>query len=137
MRLELLCHAQCQKFLLLLVSVILVLGTIIAKNVRYSFMVWLSDFKASSEKREAFQVHTLRFTHLEMPVKCGCDSEAVLDEAGPRVLASSVSVPLRSGTVLRGLKCRKLKGDLLFQKSGSGNTKKQSCGGGSCLASLR
>lgn len=48
-----------------------------------------------------------------------------------------ISIPLRSAIALRGLKCRKLKDDLPLQKSGSENTKKQSCGGGSCLASLR
>lgn len=61
MKLELLCHILCQKFLLLLIPIILVAVTIIDKSLRYSFMVWLSDFKVSSEKYKAFKVHTQSF----------------------------------------------------------------------------
>lgn len=58
MKLELFCYILCQKFLLLFISIILVaVIIIIAQSMRYSFMVWLSDFKVSSENCEAFKMH--------------------------------------------------------------------------------
>lgn len=58
---ELLWHIICQKFLLLLISIMLVAVIVIAKSMSYSFMVWLLDFKVSLEKCEAFKVHTQSF----------------------------------------------------------------------------
>lgn len=61
MKSELLCHILYQKFLLLLISIILIAAIITAKSMRHSFMAWQSDFKVSSQKCEAFRVGTQIF----------------------------------------------------------------------------